>query len=572
MKTSHLIADFLVKHDITTVFGIIGSANAHLYDAFVSHGIKIVNVHHEQCAVIAAGAYYRTCNKLAIALVTAGGGATNAITGVVSLWADSIPCIILTGQESTKYIVEHSHRRMYGTQGFDVVKMTSGVVKSSKTTSADSIQVDMEEAYSIALSDRPGPVIIDIPFDVQSYDVCNREWKKYTHITTKPSIDEITLVQQLFVKSKKPVLLAGHGVKLSGGKDAIQKLVKIPTMLSWSSIDLIDHDNPLYFGMPGIYGNRMSNYIIEQCDLLLVIGSRLALPQTGYSSYANSATIIMVDIDPTEVKPFVDVHIKSDCLEFIKAFDVPNEFDYVDWIHQCNLIKQSNPIIESCHKIDQGFPNSYMVIDRISDLIKHNHVIVTDMGTALLSGHQAIRLKKDNTMFSSYGLGEMGYGLPAAIGAAFATPERPIMCLNCDGSMMMNLQELQTIIQHKLNIKIIIFNNDGYLMIKHTQNMLFNGKYNAVNSDTGIVLPEYMKISQAFGFPSFRIKTWTDFDVHFTEFMNVDGPSICEIFMPQYQDFVPKLKGICDKNGKITPPRFDEMSPLCSTIYPPAQL
>jgi acetolactate synthase-1/2/3 large subunit len=187
---------------------------------------------------------------------------------------------------------------------------------------------------------------------------------------------------------------------------------------------------------------------------------------------------------------------------------------------------------------------------------------VTDMGTALLSGHQAIRLQDGQTMFSSYGLGEMGYGLPAALGAAISSPEKEVLCLNCDGSMMMNLQELQTIIQHRLKVKIVIFNNDGYLMIKHTQKMLFKGKYNAVDSQTGVVLPDYMKIADAFGYEKYQIKSWDDFYEYYPRFMDFDGPSICEIFMDPNQDFIPKVKGVLNNDNTIFAPPIEEMSPL----------
>lgn len=566
MKVCDVIVKFCKKNGIDIVFGIIGSANAHIYKSFILHGIEIVNVHHEQCAVHAAGSYYRTSGKLAVALVTAGGGITNAITGIVSLWADSIPCIIISGQESSRYVKEYSHRRMYGTQGVNVIQMTQGIVKYAKVVTANSVQDDLENMYT-NFSPRFGPMLIDVPFDVQSSDITMRPWCEHGYVRPFIQTDEVS---DLFIKSQRPVILLGHGVKLSGASSIVNKFLKVPIMLSWSSIDLISHDTPLYFGMPGIYGQRCANYIIQRCDVLLVIGSRLALPQTGYNldNFAKNAKIVMVDIDDTEFKSCVDIKIKADCRDFMDAFDIP-DIDYSSWIGECNEIKKECPLIESCHMIDEGFPNSYRVIDKISEYLSSNHVIVTDMGTALLSGHQAIRLKQGAIMFSSYGLGEMGYGLPAAIGAAFAARDKQIICLNCDGSMMMNLQELQTIIQHKLNVKIVIFNNDGYLMIKHTQKMLFNGQYNSVNAKTGICLPNYINLGKAFGYDTYQIKTFDEMYL-FEEFVARKGPAICEILMPPEQDFVPKLKGIL-KNGIIHPPDFDEMSPPHSLAYPLVQ-
>ena len=288
----------------------------------------------------------------------------------------------------------------------------------------------------------------------------------------------------------------------------------------------------------------------------------MTLPQTGYDfkEFARNASIIMVDVDKTEHKSFVDLFINTDCNEFLKQINV--KFTNEEWLNECKELSSQFPFIEQCHN-DDIFPNSYKMIDKISDNLKEDQIIVTDMGTALLSGHQAIRLKKNNIMFSSYGLGEMGYGLPAAIGAAFSSPEKEVLCLNCDGGMMMNLQELQTIIQHKLNIKIVIFNNDGYLMIKHTQKMLFKGNFTAVDSNTGIVLPDYMKLADAFGYNKYQIKNWHDFNENFQKFMDNKSPSICEIFMPPLQEFVPKVKGVVNyENNTIFAPPLEELSPL----------
>jgi acetolactate synthase-1/2/3 large subunit len=341
--------------------------------------------------------------------------------------------------------------------------------------------------------------------------------------------------------------------------------IKIPTLVTWSAIDVMSHDHMLFFGSPGVYGQRAANFIFQKSDLIIVLGSRLGLPQTGYDikELARNAKIIMVDVDLTENKSFVHTFVHSDCKDFCNQL-LGYSHDCSGWIDECKTIREQFPIIEDSH-VDGEFPNSYKIIDSISRFLKPNHVVVTDMGTALLSGHQAIHIKHYGTkMFSSYGLGEMGYGLPAAFGAGIAAPEKEIICLNCDGGMMMNLQELQTIIQHGLNIKIIIFNNDGYLMIKHTQKMLFNGEYTAVNKSTGIVLPDYIKLTKAFGYETYQIKSWSDFDTYFPEVMNCKTPVVCEIFMPPEQDFIPKVKGVLQKNGSIFAPPIEEMSPLIS--------
>ena len=564
-KVSDVIVSFLLEKGITTVFGIIGSANSHIYNSCAEAGIRILNTHNEQAALLAAGAYYRTSGKIALALVTAGGGATNAITGVVSLWADSTPVLIISGQEKCEYVKDHSHRRMYGTQGFDVVHMVSKTTKYAKLVEEMNIHNELESAYQTALSDRKGPVWLDIPFDVQSKYVPDRLWNHTSHEKIKPNDDDMKKVIDLINRAERPVILAGHGIKLSGSEELFRSRVEslnIPILVTWSAIDILDHENWLFYGTPGVYGQRSANFIFQKCDLLITIGTRLTIPQTGYdfNEVARNAKIVMVDIDDTEFKEFVDLQIKADCGEFLEKLGCVRSM-CVPWINECREIRQEFPIIEDNHK-DDIFPNSYRIIDKISDYLKSDQIIVTDMGTALLSGHQSIRLRHGMTMFSSYGLGEMGYGLPAAFGAAIAGNGREVLCLNCDGGMMMNIQELQTIIQHGLRVKIVIFNNDGYLMIKHTQKMLFNGNYSAVDKNTGIVLPDYMKVAKAFGYENFRVKTWDEFDFYFPRFMDHDGPAICEIFMPPNQDFLPKVKGVLQSDGSIFAPPIEEMSPV----------
>jgi acetolactate synthase-1/2/3 large subunit len=558
------VASFLLAKNIDVVFGIIGGANSRLYQSFVKAGMTIYNVHNEQAAVQAAGAYYQTCGKLAAVTITSGGGVTNTITGVTSLWADSIPTIILSGQEASHCVNAHLHRRMYGIQGFDVVTMVSKITKYAKIVlNVDTLRDDLESAYSACMDRRKGPVWLDIPVDIQSKTVPVAPWRTYS----PPEISsDISHVIQMLDDAKRPIILAGHGIKLSNSVEAFKSMierVRVPVIASWSAIDVLGHNHPLYFGSAGIYAQRSSNFIFQKADLILVLGSRISTPQSGYDlkEFGRCAKIVMVDIDETEFKSFAHTHVLSDCGKFIEKMENVR-CDRDEWVSECRAIRTEFPLVEEPAHADEEFPNSYKIIDKISDYLTEKHVIVTDMGTALLSGHSTIRLKEGAKMFSSYGLGEMGYGLPAAFGAAIAAPDRQVLCLNCDGGMMMNLQELQTIVQHGLNVKIVIFNNDGYLMMKHTQKLLFNGTVTAADSKTGIVLPDYMKVADAFGYEKYRLKSWDDFNSHFKTFMESDKPAICEIFMPPEQDFVPKVKGLLLDDGSFFAPPLEEMSPL----------
>jgi acetolactate synthase I/II/III large subunit len=574
-KISDLIAEFLKINEIDCAFGIIGSANSHIFDSINKLGYtRIVYVHHEQSAVMAMGAYFRASGKLSIALVTAGGGSSNAITGVVSNWADSIPGIIISGQEQHKYMVNNKNLRMYGIQGYDSPDMVKKVTKYAKTlTPDDNIQDELEKSLSISINDRPGPVWLDIPFDVQGKKINPREWNivKKTITSTKNMGDAVEYIKHKLLNSNRPVIVAGHGIRIASYKKQFIELVnklKIPVILTWSGIDLLPECHPYNFGRSGVQGERSANFIIQNSDLVIVLGSRLSLLQTGYDikDFAPHAELIINDIDLNEsakhkrenskqINCHTEALINGLLSTEIKVLDIS------PWLTYCNKMRTKYPKLMPEHS-DDKYINSYKFIDKLSNELIGNEAIVTDMGTGLLSGHYGIKLKDDNVMFTSLGLGEMGYGLPGAIGAAFARKGKNVICLNCDGGIMMNLQELQTIKHHNLPIKIVIFNNDGYLMIKHTQKMLFNGVYNGVNAATGLSLPNFEKISNSFGFAYNAIRTWDEYDTNIKVFLSNNCPSICEIFMNPEQEFIPKVKGIKTIDGAIFAPPIEEMSPL----------
>lgn len=563
-----LIADYLEENKIEVVFGIIGSANAYIFDAIANKGYtKIVYMHHEQACVMAAGSYYRASGKLSVAIVTAGAGSANAITGVICNWADSIPCIIISGQETTYNMKGHSHLRMRGVQGFSVTEMVEKIVKSAVclTEPNESLKT-IKHMHHLCLEGRPGPVWIDIPMDIQAAKLKKEELSDYN--PTPPSYEpyNINLIVDLLRHAERPVLMAGHGIRLSGAKPQFAKLVeklKIPTLFTWSGIDLLSTDNPYNFGCSGVYGQRCANFIVQNCDLLIVFGSRLALPQTGYNinAFAPEAKIIMINNDLDELNKYeskYDVKIHNNCKNIIEdLYNTNISLNIESWYSRCLQYKNDFPVIEECHILDnEKHDNSYVLINNLSDILDEDHIIAIGQGTPLPSCHQSLKIKSKQSVFASNGLGEMGNGLPSAIGAAFASDKRSLILLDGDGSMMMNLQELQTIVGYNLPIKIIIFNNEGYLFIKHTQKMLFNGRYTGVNKDTGVSFPNFRKIAQAFDIPYFNSKE-TDLNA----FIKHDGYAIFECFMNPEQDLVPKVKGISTDNG-IIPVPLEEMSPL----------
>lgn len=563
VKVSDVIVEFLLKNNIKVVFGIIGSANSHIYDSINKHPkIKLVPVHHEQAAVMAMGAYYRSTGKLAVALVTAGAGSSNAFTGILSNWADSIPGIIISGQEQSYYINEYSDMRMYGIQGYDSVTTFSRHTKLSSRITKDNIYDVFTDAFKITQTGRPGPVFLEVPFDTQGQLIEPKNIEPFQKLkySTKEN-SKVSELINLLNQSKKPVVIAGHGVKLSKSEELFKQFVNchnLPTVLTWSAVDLLEESNPNNFGRSGIQGQRSANFIVQNCDLLIVMGSRLSLLQTGYSrkDFAPNAKIIHIDIDVTETNKFNGLSINEDVgniLYQLSHYQESIKIDINNWITYCNDVKSKYPRVMPEHLADPT--NSYTFIDWFSNKVPDNYTIVTDMGTALLSGFYGFNIKPNQKMFTSLGLGEMGYGLAAAVGAGFGP--NPVLCLNCDGGMMLNLQELQTIKTQNLPVKIVVFNNDGYLMIKHTQNMLFNGVKTCVDKKTGVELPDYKKIAEAFEYQYYTID-------QVDEFLADNGQSILEVFMNPNQEFIPKVKGIKNNDNTIRPGILEEMSPLLS--------
>jgi acetolactate synthase-1/2/3 large subunit len=585
-KVSDLIAEFLKEKQIKHVFGIIGAGNAHIFDSIYTLGYtEIICVHHEQAACMAMQTYYRTSGSLTAALLTTGGGSTNGVTGVVSAWADSIPGIIISGNENSKYIDLHKDVRMWGVQGYDSLHMVEKVTKhTERVLDANETINILNNAFAVSTHGRPGPCWIDIPMDIQAAKIeVESIIENISKLKTLDllNVDELDLkineTVELLKTSKRPLFWLGNGIRLSGAVSQVEDLInkfKVPTIVSWAGIDLVDSNHPLVFGRAGTYGQRCANFILQNCDLLVCIGTRLAISQIGYdiSEIARDAKIAFVDIDKNEIDKLgskIDLKINTDAKDFITIMinhsDKINKDLYSDWIERCNYFKNKYPWVnENDHPDVDGFINSYTFMDKLNGYLKDKQIITTDMGTALLSGHQVLRISKGQRLMTSTGLGEMGYGLPAAIGASVANNKGEVLCLNCDGGMMMNLQELQTIVHNKLPIKIIIFNNDGYLMIKHTQNALFNGRKAAVDKNTGVTCPDFSEVAKAFDLPSFKIKTWEDFDKVIPEVQNFKGPLICEVFMHPQQLFVPKLSLAMQEDGTLISPPLEDLSPFIS--------
>lgn len=582
IKVADLVAETLEKLDIRHLFGITGAGDVHLFDAIAKRGFtKIVCVHHEQAATMAIQTYYRTSGRLAAALVTTGGGSTNAVTGVVSAWADSIPAIIIAGNENSSHVRLANSLRMWGVQGYDSVDMVRKVTKYAyRVTDPKLAAFELEKAAAIALEGRPGPVWIEIPMDIQATKIDTTSIVPYSPLPKVTYVNsyiesQVNEIVSSLKNSTRPILWLGHGIKLSGAASKIEPLLNklgIPALVSWAGIDMIDSDHPLVYGRAGVYGQRCANFVLQNSDYILSIGTRLAIPQIGYShtELARNAIIDVVDIDPTEavkLYPRIRNPVVCDAGEFIdlllsKLEDAALKKD--SWVQQCNKYRDQYPWVDTTweHADQNGFINSYRFMEVLNSYFKDDQIVVTDMGTALLSGHQVLKTKSGQRFMTSTGLGEMGYGLPAAMGASFATNNGEVMCLNCDGGMMMNLQELQTIAHHKLPIKIFVFNNDGYLMIKQSQNNMFKGTFVGSDAASGVTCPNFTKVGQAFNMPTFQIRTWEDCEKILPQVQAATEPVICEVFMDPVQLFSPKLNSVLKDDGTWVPAPLEDMSPI----------
>ncbi len=569
-----ILIDTLIKNKIDTVFGIVGAGNAEIFSAIEKRSeIKLICLHHEQSLLMAMQNYYKISKKLCVALVTTGGGTSNAFTGLIGAWMDSVPGIIISGNEKSSFTTKNNKLRVWGVQGFDGIDTFKNFCKSAeRLLNPENIIITTNKVIKSALDGRPGPSWLEIPLNVQNQIINTKKLKflkrdklKKNTVTQNSSI-KFKLVEKKIINlinsKTKPLIIIGNGCR-NIEKKRIKKLInkfKFPFLLTWSSADLINHDNKYFYGKSGVYGERSSNFIVQNADLIITIGTRLSLLQIGYDikQFAPKAKIVMVDIDKKELNKFKDkrfLKINTTTETFVnnlisKKFKIKKN-SRIDWLKYCEKTKKEFPKIIQEHKSNKKLINSYVFVDKLNSIINKDEIVVTDMGTALLTTFYTLKVTNKIRLMSSLGLGEMGFGLPGAIGASIASKKGSVLCMNGDGAMMFNLQELETISYHKLPIKIIIFSNDGYLSLKHTQKNSKNGKYIAVDKKTGVSCPDFKKIGKSFGIKSISIKNWKEFDLKFRKFYKSNGPGICELFMPANQPFIPRQSNQIDKKNNI---------------------
>lgn len=582
------VAAALEELGVEIVFGITGAGNLAICDAIYRRGAtRLIFVHHEQAALMAAQGLSRTTGKLGVALVTTGGGSTNALTGIVGANMDSIPVLLISGNEGSLHTNPDNELRIWGVQGFDSRAVFSHVAKEShRARNSDQIHDLIVNGARTALAPRSGVVTIDVPMDLQRKAVSNDRTAvrrqiadaEATTVTNTDAVVEQSIAATLTAlkQSSRPVILLGNGLRAGMERSAIREAIRglgIPTLLSWSAIDMLDSAHPMNFGRCGIYGDRYANMIVQNADLVISIGSRLAIPQLSYdpADFARNARVVVVDIDPRELEKFVGerwITAQADAGAFLtRLAQQGSPADYERWIAKCSTLKSDFPRRAQTDDAipageADGFVNSYDVVYQISDQAGPSDIFTTDMGTGLLSGFYGLDVNDEQRLSTSLGLGEMGYGLPAAIGAQFANPDSRVICLNADGGMMLNLQELQTIAHHKLPIKLVVFQNDGYLMIKHSQRNLFEGRYVGSDLDSGVSCPDFSKLADTFGFSFLQLNEDDKIGSTVEAFLNTPGPVMLEVIMHPEQLFIPRVGTIKGENGSLVSPPLEDMIPL----------
>lgn len=588
IKVSDYISEFLVKNNISHVFTVTGGGAMHLNDSLGHQkGLKCIYNHHEQACAIAAESYARIHNKIAAVCVTTGPGGTNALTGVVGGYLDSIPMLIISGQvryDTTARSTGLKLRAM-GDQEFDICKAVESMTKYCEMIiDPKKIRYCLEKAIYIAYNGRPGPCWLDIPLNVQGAYIETDELEEYNPDeyakTLPPKVNDeiIGLIIDKIKKSNRPVLYAGNGIRLSNGykefKNVIEKL-NIPVITAWDSIDLIPDEHPLYVGRAGIMGDRAGNFAVQNSDLVISIGCRLSIRQVGYNwkTWAREAYKIAVDIDQNELeKPTLNIDMKiwADAKDVLNKLDkkIGNDsklFANNEWLNICSNWKKEYPVVLPKHyKNIDGMANVYYFIKELSSRLKEKQITVVGNGSACVVGSHAYVIKPEQRFIINSAIASMGYDLPAAIGAAYAKEnDMDIICVTGDGSIQMNLQELQTIIHHKMPIKIFIINNNGYHSIRQTQNNLFNNKLVGIGPESGdLSFPDMSKIANAYGYPYISASKNEEIPETIEKVLQIKGPAICEIFVSSKQEFEPKSKTKKLEDGTLVSPPLEDLAPF----------
>lgn len=577
-KVSDYVISFVAKLGVKHIFMLSGGGAMHLVDSVGRNkDIKYICALHEQAAAIAAEGYARLTNNLGVVLVTSGPGGTNTITGVIGAWLDSIPMLIISGQVKTETtIINNPELRQLGDQEINIVDIVKPITKYAvMVANKNEIKYHLQKAVYLAKSSRPGPVWIDIPLNVQGAYINESSLEEYDYSDRIVGLDSKSdVVISLLKKSERPVVIAGNGIRLSKAVEEFRSLIeklKIPVITTFAGYDIIPSTNPHYFGRYGTIGQRAGNFVVQNSDLILAIGARLNIRAISYNweAFAREAIKIVVDIDPAELKKptlKVDVSIHQDAKAFIvdllKGIENHNIGHKKNWLKKCLEYKTKYPNITLERENVKNFVDSYYFFKKLLSLTEDGTIFVLGNGTACVSSYQSLDIKPNQRVIVNSGCAAMGYGLPAAIGACFANDKKEVICVTGDGSIQMNIQELQTIVYHKLPIKIFVLNNQGYISIRNTQNVFFDGFFVGSNKESGVSFPNMINIAKAYGIKTSIIRNNTELESKIKEVLSYPETVLCEVKLDPEEKMYPKLSSEKKEDGKIVSKPLEDMYPF----------
>ena len=577
IKLSDYIAKRLKEfHKVEHFFMVSGGGAMHLNDSLGRY-IPYTANHHEQACAIAAEGYARVNQKLAVVNVTTGPGGLNCLNGVFGQWTDSVPVLYISGQvkySTTMASCPEIPLRQLGDQEVDIISVVKPLTKYAiMLTDANDIEYVLDKAIYIATHGRKGPVWIDIPINLQAAIIDETKLKKYDYKEDElqlPNIDkEIQELQKLLNNAKRPLIIAGHGIRLSEAKQEFLKLVQIldiPVVTTMNGFDIIPEDNKNFIARIGTVANRAGNFVLQNADLVISIGSRNNIRQVSYNweNFAKNAILVSIDIDHTELdKPTIKPKLKinADAKEFIKKAYSLESKDYSNWNQWCHNIKNKYPYVEEAPRIGHNPIEPYFFINRLIKHFSEDEIVVCGNGTAFLLPFQVGTVKSNQRYIWNSGDASMGYDLPAAIGACIANNLKSVICLAGDGSIMMNLQELQTMVHYKLPIKLFILNNNGYISIQQTQKNFFNNM-TGCTTESGVSLPNFIEIGKAFGLKTIKIDNINDIDNQIKTILDIDGGVLCEVMLTPSYTFAPKLSAKTLPDGTMISPSLEDMFPF----------
>lgn len=580
MKVSDYVMKFISDLGVKHVFYISGGGAMHLNNSLGNNkNLEGICMLHEQGASIAAEAYARIHEGYGACLVTSGPGGTNAVTGVAGAYYDGIPVIFISGQAKRADLVNNQKIRQFGIQEADIVSIVKPITKYAvQIKEPEDIKYELQKASAIAINGKPGPVWIDIPLDIQASNVEIDKIREYDNLDLKEyhcTDEEINETIKLFNKSKRPALIIGNGIRMAGATKEIRELIdllKVPVMTSWNGVDLIEDNHPLFYGRPGSVGHRHSNFIQQNADFVLTIGTRLNLLSTGYNyeSFLGKANHVMVEIDKYEMEK-KSVHpclkINADAKEFIKALlDKKDELNTSlrnNWINHCNELKKKYPIFIKEQEPRKGYVSTYNLVNEVSNQMTENDIYqFASSGTSVDIAMKTFKIKKGQRAFLNKGLAAMGYDLPMSIGSCIASNKRRTVCITGDGSIVMNVQELEVLKRLNLPVKIFVVDNSGYSMIYGSQNGNFKGHLTGCTKESGLTLPNMKRVAEAFDIKTYHIDNEEELKEKVAKTLNSEGPALCTVNADITQKILPKQTNYMKEDGQMASRPLEDMSPL----------